>query len=105
MSQYALHRDARFWTDPLSFEPARWLTADGTFVLDAPGQPAGAYFPFAAASRVCIGEHFAWSEGVLLLAALARRFEVEPVASGMPGTRPSVTLRPAEPVRVRLRAR
>lgn len=104
MSQYAIHRDARFWRDPLAFDPARWLSG-GVFALDAPGQPAGAYFPFAAASRVCIGEHFAWSEGVLLLASLARRFDVAPLVAGMPGARPSVTLRPSEPVRVRLRAR
>ena len=45
MSQYAMHRDARFWKDAAVFEPARWLTADGLFSLDAPGQPAGGLFP------------------------------------------------------------
>src|SRR6185436_11831740 len=42
MCQYLVHRDARWWPRPDSFEPERWLT-------DAPaGRPKYAYFPFGA---------------------------------------------------------
>jgi cytochrome P450 len=70
-SQFALHRDPRFWETPNQFRPQRWLTADGAFSDDAPGQPRGAWFPFGAGTRVCVGESFAWTEAVLVLATLA----------------------------------
>ncbi len=73
-SQWVLHRDPRYWADAASFTPTRWLDADGAFSEQAPGQPRGAWFPFGLGSRVCIGEDFAWTEAVLVLATLARRW-------------------------------
>ncbi|HZC27096.1 MAG TPA: cytochrome P450, partial [Actinopolymorphaceae bacterium] len=49
-SQWVMHRDARFWSDPLEFRPGRWLTDDGRFDESAPGQPRGAYLPFGIGS-------------------------------------------------------
>jgi cytochrome P450 len=107
-SQWVMHRDERWWgEDAARFRPQRWLTEDGRFDLAAPGAPRGAYFPFGAGRRVCIGESFAWAEGVLLLAALARRWTVEPTERGKDvyPTQPSITLRPAGPVPARIRLR
>jgi len=86
VSQAVMHRDGRFWPDPDRFDPLRF-TAEAKAV-----RPRFAYFPFGAGPRVCIGEGFAWAEGVLVLATLARKWrvrvrgEVEPL--------PLITLRP-----------
>lgn len=90
-SQYALHRDPRFWRDPLTFDPSRWIV-DGAFDEDGPGQPRGAWFPFGAGTRQCIGESFAWTEAALVLARLARHWA--PVSLTDPRLHAAVTLRP-----------
>jgi cytochrome P450 len=94
-SQWALHRDPRWWDDPLGFRPERWLRDDGRFDETAPGQPRGAWFPFGMGSRVCIGEQFAWAEGTLVLATLARRWAPAALADHRIMVRPAITLRPA----------
>jgi cytochrome P450 len=91
-SQYALHRDPRWWRDPETFDPSRWLTPEGRFDEDAPGQPRGAWFPFGAGTRQCIGESFAWAEAVLVLARLARHWAPESLTD--PKLHAAVTLRP-----------
>jgi cytochrome P450 len=96
MSQYVIHRDARFWPDPEEFRPARWLA-------DAPDRPKFAYFPFGGGGRVCIGESFAWAEGVLMLAVMARRWRLEPVAGHPVEFNPTVTLRPKHGLRMIVR--
>jgi cytochrome P450 len=90
-SQYAVHRDPRWWRDPAVFDPSRWLV-DGRFDEDAPGQPRGAWFPFGAGTRQCIGESFAWTEAVLVLARLARHWAPESLTD--PKLHAAVTLRP-----------
>jgi cytochrome P450 len=93
-SQFALHRDPRFWAEPAAFRPQRWLTADGTFSEDAPGQPRGAWFPFGAGSRVCVGESFAWTEAVLVLATLVPRWAPVTDPTWRERLHAAVTLRP-----------
>jgi cytochrome P450 len=68
-----MHRNPRFWPDPDRFAPARW--ADGDFY-----KRDFTYFPFGGGPRICVGERFAWMEGVLLLAVIARRwrFRLDP---------------------------
>jgi cytochrome P450 len=97
VSQWVTHHDPRFWPDPGRFDPLR-------FSAEAKAaRPRMTYFPFGAGPRICIGESFAWMEGVLLLATLAQRWrfergpEVEPQAL--------ITLRPRGPMRMRLQAR
>jgi cytochrome P450 len=68
VSQHLLHRDPRFWDAPDRFEPHRWLRGEH------PATHRFAYFPFGGGPRICIGEHFAWMEGVLVLATLAERW-------------------------------
>ena len=70
MSQYVMHRDARFFPEPLKFIPERWLPeARAT-------RPKFSYFPFGAGPRVCIGELFAMMEGLLLVAAVAQHWRM-----------------------------
>lgn len=91
-SQYALHRDPRFWDRAAEFLPSRWINAEGAFDEDAPGQPRGAWFPFGAGTRQCIGESFAWTEAALVLARLVPLWT--PLSHGTPKLHAAVTLRP-----------
>jgi cytochrome P450 len=104
-SPWVLHRDDRWWGDGQAFRPERWLTAEGTFAETAPGQPRGAYFPFGAGRRVCIGESFAWTEAVLVLATLARDWAPEALPELSAEVRPAITLRPADRTPMVLRRR
>ena len=89
MSQYVIHRDPRFWENPDSFEPERWETQN----IKEAGQKF-TYFPFGGGVRRCIGESFAWTEGILLLATLAQRWRLRVVPEQKIGLSPMITLRP-----------
>jgi cytochrome P450 len=103
MSPWILHHDPRSWGDDVQiFRPSRWLGPDGGFDPQAPGQPRGAYLPFGAGSRICIGESFAWAEAVLVLATLARRWAPVTEAGQRIGMWAAVTLRPHPGIRMRL---
>jgi cytochrome P450 len=99
MSQYVTHRDARFFEDPGHFKPERW---EGDL---EDRLPRGAYFPFSAGDRHCIGEGFAWQEALLILATLAERWRFELVPGQNIRPRPSVTLRPDGPIKMTVRPR
>jgi cytochrome P450 len=90
MSQWVVHRDPRWWSDAESFLPERWLP--GGSALD-PSRPKFSYFPFGAGTRVCIGEQFAWMEGILALATIARRWRLRLVAGHPVVPQPIITLR------------
>lgn len=93
MSQWLTHHDPRFWREPDAFRPERWTNGE------TGGLPKFAYFPFGGGTRVCIGEAFAWTELILILATIARRWRFE-AAPGLTEltAQPSVTLRPATAV-------
>lgn len=99
LSQFLLHRDARFWDEPLAFRPERWLTTG------AAARHRYAYFPFGAGPRLCIGEQFAWMEGTLVLATLARRWQFRPASAADVQLEPIVTLRPRNGLPMRTVAR
>jgi cytochrome P450 len=90
VSQYVVQRDPRFWPDPERFDPERWTP-------EAKGaRPQFAYFPFGGGPRRCVGEGFAWTEAVLMLAALARRWRARVVPGRAVETQPRITLRPGK---------
>jgi cytochrome P450 len=101
VSQYLLHRDARFFPDPERFDPDRWQPERS----GGKGLKNPAYFPFGRGTRVCIGEPFAWMEGVLVLATLGRRWRLEQLDQRPVGLKPAITLRPARGIRMRVAAR
>ncbi len=88
MSQWVMHHDARYFPDPWTFDPDRW-TEEFEKSL-----PRFAYFPFGAGPRSCIGQTFAMTEAVLLLAAICGRFEFRPDPAFKLELLPSITLRP-----------
>jgi len=86
--QFVMHRDSRYYKDPLKFDPLRW-TPD-----ERESRPQFSYFPFGGGPRRCIGEGFAWMEGILLLATLAQRWRMRLVPHHPVALKPLVTLRP-----------
>lgn len=99
VSQYVTHRDARFYPEPERFDPERWTPEARA------GRPKFAYFPFGGGARLCIGEGFAWTEGVLLLATLGRRWEADLVPNHPIELEAAVTMRPRYGLRMILRKR
>ena len=72
-SPHALHHDPRNFPDPGRFDPDRWAP-------DRVGEiPKGAYLPFGAGARQCIGNTFAQTEIALVAATIAARWQLVPV--------------------------
>ncbi len=91
-SQYIMQRSAEQFPDPLRFDPERFTPEAKA------GRPKFAYFPFGGGNRQCIGEAFAWMEGVLLLATIAQRWRLRLVPGQEIGLAPKITLRPDGPI-------
>jgi cytochrome P450 len=98
MSQYIIHHDARWWPDAPEFQPERWLDEAAQAA-----RPKFAYFPFGGGARKCIGDYFAWAEGVILLAIIARRWKFELVPGHPIELNATVTLRPKHGLRMVVR--
>ncbi len=90
MSQWVMHRDPRYYEDPLEFRPERWLDSSTSML------PRYTYFPFGGGPRLCIGQSFAKMEAVLLLATIARSFRLRTAPGERVTPRPSITLRPGD---------
>jgi len=99
MTPWVVHRDPKSFADPEAFKPERW---EGDL---EDRLPRGAYFPFSAGDRHCIGEGFAWQEALLILATLVERWRFELVPGQGIRPRPSVTLRPDRPIKMIVRPR
>jgi cytochrome P450 len=94
--QWVTHRSAQWFTDPLHFDPDRWLPERAKSIHKY------AYFPFGGGPRVCIGNHFAMMEAVLVLATLIREFRFELLPGQTLELQPAVTLRAAKDLQMRL---
>jgi cytochrome P450 len=86
VSPYLMHRDARYFPEPLRFDPERW-TAEFRDRL-----PKYAYFPFGGGPRGCIGEGFAWMEMILVVATLAQQWKLRLIPDHPVVSQPLVTL-------------
>jgi cytochrome P450 len=92
--------DARWFPQPERFDPARFDPHTARQL------PRGAYIPFGAGPRVCIGNAFASMEMALVLAMLVQRFTLAPApGQAAPEPRMQVTLRPAGGLRLVLAPR
>jgi cytochrome P450 len=70
VSPWILHRHRRLWREPNAFDPGRFLPG-------APPVPRYVYLPFGVGPRVCIGEHFALTEAMVVLTRLITAFRIE----------------------------
>jgi cytochrome P450 len=99
LSPWIIQHDPRWWGDDVNeFRPERWMEPDFEASL-----PRFAYFPFGGGPRKCIGEGFAWMEGVLALATLARHWRLRHVPGAEIIAKPGITLR-AVGLRMRVEA-
>ncbi|XP_070391182.1 cytochrome P450 2A12-like isoform X1 [Dermacentor albipictus] len=71
---WSLHNDPVHWSEPLKYDPTRFLNADGTEVEEKPA----AFLPFGAGRRQCPGETLALMEVFLYVATTLQRFRVLP---------------------------
>lgn len=90
LPQWVVHRDPRWWPEPSRCDPDRWLHGRGH------EWPREAFFPFGGGVRQCLGEGFAWTEGTLALAVVARRWKLRPVRGRPLRLDPLITLRPRD---------
>ncbi len=94
LSQFVMHRDERFFPEAERFLPERWAAAERE------ARPQYSYFPFGGGPRRCIGESFAWMEGVLLLATIARKWRMRLAPNHRVELQPVITLRPKHGMRM-----
>jgi cytochrome P450 len=96
MSQWVVQRDARWFPEPEQFRPERWLSGETASLHRF------AYFPFGGGPRVCVGQHFALLELVLVVARMLQKVRFETAPGEGLALGPVVTLRPRGPVRLRV---
>jgi cytochrome P450 len=99
INAWILHRDARWFPEPLEFRPERWLEPHS---VDK-NLHKYAYIPFGGGPRICIGNSFAMLEAVLILATIAQQYRIhvtQPVEREA-----SITLTPKHGVQARLQRR
>lgn len=94
LSPYTMHRNPEYFPEPERFLPERW-TPDRIAE-----RPKFSYFPFGGGPRICIGEQFAWTEMILVLATVAQRWELGLAKDQSVGTQPLITLRPKDGIRM-----
>ncbi|HSK74210.1 MAG TPA: cytochrome P450 [Pyrinomonadaceae bacterium] len=100
LSPYIGQRDSRFWENADEFLPERW---EKQSVKEA-GQKY-IYFPFGGGVRRCIGEQFAWTEGVLLLATLGQKWKLRLMPEQKIALNPLMTLRPKYGMKMKIEKR
>ena len=96
LSPFVIQHDERYYSEPYRFDPLRWK-----FDEEA-ARPRYAYFPFGGGPRLCIGEPFAWCEGILVLAALAQHWQPRYIPDHPIGFKPLITLRPKGGITMKL---
>lgn len=88
MCQHVLHRHPQFWPDAEKFDPER-MTPEARSA-----RHRYAYIPFGSGPHQCLGEQFAWLEGVLVLATFAQKWRLRPMPGHVPELEPLISLRP-----------
>ena len=99
VSPYMLHRDPRYWDAPQEYRPERFTQAA------AAGRPSHLYLPFGGGPRVCVGQHLAMVEAVLVLAVLVQELALELVPGFPVEPEALVTLRPRHGMAMTVRQR
>ncbi len=97
ISPFVAHHDSRFWENADEFLPERWQNLS---IKEASNK--NIYFPFGGGVRRCIGEQFAWTEGVLLIATLAGKWKLRLSPEQKIALNPLMTLRPKYGMKMRI---
>jgi len=95
---YTLHRHPDFWENPEAFQPERFSPDNSA------GRHRFAYVPFGAGPRQCIGNTFGLMEASLIIAGIARRYDLQLVPGTEVQPQAVFVLRPARDLMMTLRA-
>ena len=96
LSPYVTHRDPALWKNPEGFDPSRFLPGNE----EALPQEEFSYYPFGGGPRQCMGRNLALMEGPIILATIARRYQLDLVPGATVVPEAKVTLRPVPGVPV-----
>jgi cytochrome P450 len=96
---HALHHDERYWPDPETFDPTRFLPDT------ARTHHRSAYLPFGGGRRICAGQSFAVMEGTLITAMMSQRFTYELIPGFPVVPEATLTLRPRHGLKMIARPR
>lgn len=99
MSQYVMHHNDKYYDRPNEFNPDRWTDEFKRHL------PRFSYFPFGGGLRGCIGESFAWQEGILMIASVSSHWKLELVPNQNIKMDPGITLNPKNGIRMKLISR
>jgi cytochrome P450 len=94
--QWIVHRDGRWYDEPTTFDPDRWI--------DGPERAEYAYFPFGGGKRQCIGMRYGRMETKLVVATLLQHYRFESAIDDLDFSA-ALTLQPAEDVSMTVRKR
>ncbi len=95
MAPWLFHRDARFFDDPLTFNPSRFQNEAKWHKF--------AYLPFGGGKRICIGNQFALMEAQIVLETIATKMDFELLSMRDVEPEPMITLRPKGGIHLRAR--
>lgn len=97
MSNHAIQRSHRWYTDPERFDPERWQN-------NLIGRlPTFAYFPFGGGPRLCIGQQFGQMEVAFILATILQRVDLTMVPGQRVVPQPSLTIRPRNGLKMKVK--
>ena len=85
-SIYEVHRNVKYWNQPESFQPERFLEEHRKEILPY-------YMPFGAGPRLCIGNNFAMFEMTLAINAIINKFHISTDNDHI-DVNPLITLKP-----------
>jgi cytochrome P450 len=91
---YGAHHAPSYWENPESFDPGRF-TKDQT-----KQRTPFTFLPFGGGPRVCIGQHYAMLQILMILSELIRRYDFELLPDQTIEARPMVILRPKYGIRM-----
>jgi cytochrome P450 len=91
---YGAHHALAHWQSPETFDPERFIK--GSDKLRTPFT----YLPFGGGPRVCIGNHYAMLQILMILSELLRRYDFELTPGQTIEARPMVILRPKHGIRM-----
>ena len=88
ISIYSIHRDPKYWPEPLKFVPERFSKENSK------DRHRFVYFPFGGGPRLCIGNNFALMEMQLAVPMIVQYFKMHKPAGFKFELDPLVTMRP-----------
>jgi len=99
LPQWGVHRSARYWDDPETFDPERFSPERRS------DRPRFAFFPFGGGPRHCIGKHLSLLEAQIILATVLGGYELDFQGETPLELMPSLTMHPRQTMEMTVRER